>query len=95
MTARADSNPAEWDVSGWGPWPRVLANPVTDVEMRYEPFGNTPSDDGFWCRLITVRFGTVAVRFLLGEGQNNSASVEPSADNVAVLFPDHPLPDWL
>jgi len=89
----ADAIRAEWDMTSWGDWPRALADPITDVDLRYEPWGD-PQDDGFWCRLVTVTFGPVPVRFLLGEGRVDSDEVQPSADNVAILFPEHQLPAW-
>ena len=90
---RADANRAVWDVTSWGEWPHALASPITDIEVRYEPWDD-PNDAGFWCRLISISFGSLAVRFLLGEGQRGSDEVAPSADNVAVLFPEHRLPAW-
>jgi hypothetical protein len=90
---RADGNHAVWDVTSWGPWPQILANPIADVELRYEPWDD-PEDSGFWCRLITVTLGTFPLRFLLAEGQTGVEQVRPSADNVAVLFPQHRLPAW-
>jgi hypothetical protein len=90
---RADSIRAEWDVTSWGPWQQALSSPVTDVELRYERWGDR-EDEGFWCPLVTVTFGSLAVRFLLGEGRGDSDEVRPSADNVAVLLPEHRLPAW-
>ena len=91
---RADANRTEWDVTAWGPWVTALHHPVAGVDLRYEPFGDSPQD-GFWCRLLTVSFADIPVRFALAEGRDEIAAVAPSADNIAVMFPEHPQPHWL
>jgi hypothetical protein len=90
---RAEANCAVWDVTSWGPWPQAIASPITDIELGYEAWDD-PNDSGFWCPLIRLAFGPLAIRLLLAEGQNGADQVRPAADNVAVLLPEHQLPDW-
>jgi hypothetical protein len=53
-----------------------------------------PDANGFWYSRITLSMGVTPIDFILGEGRARTVGVARSADNVAVLFPGQPLPEW-
>lgn len=80
---------AVWDVSSREPWRGRIESPITDVQSRYHPWGETGT---FWCSRISLSFGGGHVEVLLGDW--GRAQLVPSADNVAVLWDPTPLPAW-
>ena len=90
---RPDANVAVWDVSTRPEWAEVLTEAITGVDLHYKAWGPTV-DDGFWYSRITLSMGVTPIDFILGEGRPDTDEVARSADNVAVLFPGQPLPEW-
>ena len=85
----AAANTAIWDVSRAGRWDRFIGHEVSDVQLRYRPWA---PDDGYWCTRVTITVRGSDIH-LLG-GQAEAQALAPSADNIAVLFPPAPLPEW-
>jgi hypothetical protein len=84
----ADADVAVWDVSRAGRWDSYIGVEVTDVILHYRH-----CDDGYECSRITVAFDHGSVELLLADNDADHLLV-PSADNIAVLFPPEPLPQW-
>jgi hypothetical protein len=85
-----DADVAVWDVSQAGRWDSFTGAPITDVVLHYRPWA---PGDGYWCSRITLDFDGRPVHMLLGQpdaGQQLAAA----ANNIAVLFPPAPLPEW-
>ncbi|MFF5233919.1 hypothetical protein [Dactylosporangium sp. NPDC000521] len=87
---RPEADVAVWDVTARSGWADFAGRSVLDVQVHYEP-----DDDGFWCRRATLRYHRGDVNLLLGESSRSGSELQPSADNVAVVFPSSPLPAWL
>lgn len=85
----AGADVAVWDVSRAGRWDSFVGAEVTDVILHY---GHCV-DEGYKCSRITVVFGDRSVELLLADSDAEQLLV-PSGDNVAVLFPPEPLPQW-
>jgi hypothetical protein len=85
-----DRDVAIWDVSERSRWqPHLTREVIQNVDLHYLPWG----DEGFWCPRITLGFDIGSIELLLGEGRADQG-VDPSADNVAVLFAPESLPEW-
>ncbi|MBM0124546.1 hypothetical protein [Pimelobacter simplex] len=88
---RSDADVAIWDLTGrHSAWTRLVGKKVTDVVLHYVPW--LEGEEGLWCPRITIHCGEVHVEVLLGDAK--SGALVLSADNVAVLHPDTPLPQW-
>jgi hypothetical protein len=85
----ADADVAVWDVSRAWRWDSFIGAEVTDVILHYRHW----VDDGYECSWISVAFGDRSVELLLADTDANQLLV-PSGDNIAVLFPPEPLPQW-
>lgn len=87
-----DASPdvAIWDVASSSRWREFIGRPITTVDVHYMPWS---PDGGFWCTRAAVAFGDSQVVLLLGE-VDQTESIVPSADNIAVLFPPIALPEW-
>jgi hypothetical protein len=85
----ADADVAVWDVSRAGRWDSFIGAEVTDVILHYRHW----VDDGYECPRISVAFGDRSVELLLADTDANQLLVPPG-DNIAVLFPPEPLPQW-
>ena len=85
----ADADVAVWDVSRVGRWDSFIGAEVTDVILRYRRW----VDDGYECSRITVAFGDRSVELLLADSDADHLLV-PSGNNIAVVFPPEPLPQW-
>jgi hypothetical protein len=83
---------ALWDVTSRDPWRGCLDFPVTDVQLRYHPWGAKGGD--FWCTRISIFFGNRVVEVLLGDRERGGSNLVASANNIAVLLDDSQLPDW-
>jgi len=84
-----DAEVAVWSVGGTSGWEPLVGRRVSAVELHYLPW----ADDGFWCPRITLSFNAHSVVFLLGQGSPDGP-IQPSANNVAVLFDPTALPGW-
>jgi hypothetical protein len=89
VTPEADV--AVWDVSRTATWVPFLREPVEAVELHYAAWGVEGS--GSWCPHISLHSRGTQLEVILGD--SDRGSLVPSADNVAVLWPSTPLPDWL
>lgn len=85
-----NANTAIWDVSHAGRWDRFVGHEISDVRLHYRPWA---PDDGYWCTRITVTVCGGDVQFLGGQA-GTGQTLAPSADDIAVLFPPAPLPEW-
>jgi hypothetical protein len=85
----AAANTAIWDVSRAGRWDRFTSHEISDVQMHYRPWA---PDDGYWCTRVTITVRGSDIHFL--GGQAEAQTLAPSADDIAVLFPPAPLPQW-
>lgn len=47
------------------------------------------------CRWISIRTTRGVAHVLSGEGSDDLTTVSPGGDNLAVVFSDDALPDWL
>ncbi|MFF5233918.1 hypothetical protein [Dactylosporangium sp. NPDC000521] len=83
----SDAAVAVWDVSSRSGWQDFVGRTVRGVHLRYEPW----SDEGYWCRQVVISFRRGDVALVLGEARAPDWRLEPSADNVAVIFPGSPL----
>ena len=72
-----------------GRWDRYLGHEISDVQLHYRPWA---PDDGYWCSRVTITVRGSDIQFL--GGQAEAQTLAPSADNIAVLFPPAPLPEW-
>ncbi|HEY5271873.1 MAG TPA: hypothetical protein VIJ34_01425 [Acidimicrobiales bacterium] len=79
----ADFNSALWDVTRRSRWTPLLDETVTDVELHYKPWGPT----SFWCPWITLSLGDRSIDLLLAQGLREQPYLEPSPDNIVVVFP--------
>jgi hypothetical protein len=84
-----DSDVAVWDVSRAGRWDSFIGVEVTDVILHYRQW----AEDGYECPRITIAFGDRSVELLLADSDADQL-LAPSGDNIAVLFPLEPLPQW-
>ncbi|HEV7759034.1 MAG TPA: hypothetical protein VGO78_08590, partial [Acidimicrobiales bacterium] len=85
-----DSPVAVWDVTRRGRWHPYLRRDITRVTLHYLPWDEP---EAAWCPRISLGIGTSTIELLLADA-DPSGALRPSADNVAVLFPPTPLPDW-
>ncbi|WP_224026259.1 hypothetical protein [Arthrobacter sp. NicSoilC5] len=77
----SDADDAVWDVTGHGRWHQVRDQLISDVELRYEPWGE---GGGFWCPQIQIRFAASTITFELGDSAPDCQAI-PSSDNILVL----------
>jgi hypothetical protein len=87
VAAAADT--AIWDVSRAGRWDPFIGQEISAVQLHYRPWA---PGDGYWCNRVTITVRGSDIH-LLG-GQAEAQMLVPSADNIAVLFPPAPLPEW-
>ena len=85
-----DADVAVWDASEAGRWNGYIGAAISDVVMHYRPWA---PDDGYWCSRITLVIAGSRVHLLLGD-RGDGDQLVPAADNVAVVFPPEPLPEW-
>jgi hypothetical protein len=85
-----DADVAIWDVSEAGRWDQYVGQVIRDVQMHYRPWAPR---DGYWCSRITLLVKHSLVHVLLGD-QGEGQQLAPAADNIAVVFPPNPLPEW-
>jgi hypothetical protein len=72
-----DDAVAVTDVTARSRWADVVDQPVTDVEIYWEPW----DDAVLWCHAVAVAFGERRIFLTL-----NTSDLEPSATDVAVVF---------
>jgi hypothetical protein len=77
------------DVSRAGRWDRFIGHEVSDVQLHYHPWA---PGDGYRCTRVTVTVRGSDIH--LPGGQAEAQALAPPADNIAVLFPPAPLPEW-
>lgn len=87
-----DASPdvAIWDLAASSRWRELIGRTITELDVHYIPWS---PDEGFWCTRVKLAFGDSEVVLLLGE-VDQTESIVPSADNIAVLFPPVDLPEW-
>ena len=85
----ANADVAIWNVIHMPPWTYLGTMPIAAVDLCYRPCGE---EAGFWCPRITLRTREVNVEIILAD--HNGELLVPSADNIAILHPETPLPDW-
>lgn len=90
-TLHPEAEIAMWEVGVRSRWFSAIGQRVADVDLHYIPWTRDGGD--FWCPRITVTFDDVPVVLMLGEASEDGG-IGPSADNVAVLFEPHAVPDW-
>lgn len=89
---RSDADVAIWDVGDHSPsWAPMVGRRVTGVDLHYVPWEEVRGS--LWCPRITIRSEGGLVEVVLGDSEDDV--LVPSADNVAVLHPGTPLPNWL
>ena len=88
---RPAADVAAWEVTSQPNWATLLRSPVTSVDLNFIPWDRTT--DQHWCTRVTIRLGDKTVIMMLGEG-TAEGRIEPSADNIAVLFDESQLPAW-
>lgn len=88
---RPGADVAAWVVTSQPDWAAVLTLPVTAVDLNFIPWDRTT--DQYWCTRVTISLGDRTVIMMLGEG-NTDGQIEPSSDNIAVLFDESHVPDW-
>ena len=81
---------AVWDATLTPLWSPMLRAPIAAVELHYVPWD--PPSPGFWCHRIS--FVTQDARLEVVMGDNEYGRLVASANNVAILAPDTPLPHW-
>lgn len=86
-----EADVAVWDVShravGWKP---LLGRRVTAIDLHYVPWAD--EGESLWCRRITLHSEDADMQIVMGDSENGL--LVPSADNVAILHPNRPLPTW-
>jgi hypothetical protein len=88
---RPKADVAAWRVTSQPNWATVLTWPVTSVDLNFIRWEQTT--DQYWCTRVTIGVGDRTVIMMLGEGTTDG-QIEPSADNIAVLFDETHLPTW-
>ncbi|GAA3287360.1 hypothetical protein GCM10020218_050750 [Dactylosporangium vinaceum] len=81
-----DSDIAIWDVTRRSGWAGFAGETVMDVQLDYKP-----QDGGFWCPRATVGFARGTVELLMGEARAPGWTLQPSADNIAVVYRQPPV----
>ncbi|HEY8716994.1 hypothetical protein [Pengzhenrongella sp.] len=81
---------AVWEATLTSLWSPMLRAPIETVELHYTPW-DRPSP-GFWCPRIS--FVTQDARLEVVMGDDEHGRLVASADNVAILAPETPLPPW-
>lgn len=87
---RPEADVAVWDVTRTATWAPLLQGSIEAVELHYEAWDVEGS--GFWCPHISLRSQRSQLEVIMGD--SDRGALVPSADNVAVLWPSTPLPDW-
>lgn len=87
----SDADVAVWDVgeraASWAP---LFGQQVTRIDLHYVPYDEARGS--LWCRWITFHSGAGHVEVIMGDAEKSA--LVPSSDNVAVLHPGVPFPDW-
>ena len=88
---RPDADVAIWDVTDNArPWVGLAGAEITAVNLRYQPWDGREST--YWCPGLSIRTSAGNREVILGD--HDGGILVPSADNIAVLHPGTPLPDW-
>jgi hypothetical protein len=88
---RADADVAIWDVGDRAaPWVPMIGERLLGVDLHYVPWNEERGS--LWCPRITIHGPAGHVDVVMGD--SDGGALVPSADNVAVLHPGQPLPDW-
>ncbi|GAB3055481.1 hypothetical protein GCM10027053_15430 [Intrasporangium mesophilum] len=88
---RRDADVAIWVVGERAAsWASIVGTRVTSVDLHYVPWDERQGS--LWCPHITFHGGRGRVEVVMGDSRDGV--LVPSADNVAVLHPDTPLPAW-
>ncbi|SDI88921.1 hypothetical protein SAMN05444157_0657 [Frankineae bacterium MT45] len=82
---------AVWDVTQAEPWRSLSESAVSEVTLRYHPWG--VESGGFWCTRASLSFDGPTVEVLLGDC-DTLGSLSASADNIAVIVSPAGLPGW-
>ena len=85
-----EADVAVWDVTSGSRWSQFIGDVITSIELHYIPWA---PGDGYWCTRVTIGFESADVVLLLGDF-DEVGLLEPSANNVAVLFSPKSLPEW-
>ncbi len=87
---RPATDMAVWNITHATAWEPMISEPLTRVDLHYIPWDERGT--GFWCPRVTLQSQS-AIEIILGDAHNGV--LVPSADNLAVLHPGTPLPDWV
>jgi hypothetical protein len=82
---------AIWNVATTDRWAQRIGTTIEDVDLNYQ---HGTQSGGWSSNWITLTFATGEVDFVLAQAQQSGA-IEPSADDVTVVFSHQDLPDWL
>jgi hypothetical protein len=87
----ADADVAIWDVGDCTPsWAPMIGGLIVGVDLHYTTWD---AEEGpLWCPRVTIHGERGDVEIVMGDVRGEA--LVPSADNVAVLHPGTPLPDW-
>jgi hypothetical protein len=96
FAATHDADIAIWDVSRRSNWSPYIGQPIDGITLHYQPSGGTtPLDSGFWRSAITLTVASSLIHILLGDADPSKATLNYSADTIAVVFPPNNLPGWV
>ncbi|MBB4965685.1 hypothetical protein [Saccharothrix violaceirubra] len=86
-----EASVAIWNVGDrtktWAPMTRT---PLTGIDLHYHPWPAPVG--GFWCSRITLHTATTTLHIVLGDAGRDGLT--SSADNLAILHPTTPIPNW-
>lgn len=88
----ADAATAVWDVSGTG-WSSLMNRPISAIHLHHALWDPQTSEK--WLPRLSIHFGGDVVEVFLGQGRFDGLEVEPSVDNIAVMFNPPGLPRWI
>ena len=86
----ADGLTAVWEATRSSLWSPIVGSPIAAVELHYTPWD--PPSPGFWCPRISLI--THDARLEVVMGGNDHGRLVASANNIAILAPETPLPPW-
>jgi hypothetical protein len=84
---------AVWEVGSRSRWAGLIGQQIDSVVPRYSAWSPTAAE--LWLPRVTLQIGEHRVELLLGEGRFDQPGIEPSANNIVVLFDPVDLPDWV
>jgi hypothetical protein len=82
---------AIWNIATTDRWAQHIGTTIEDVDLHYQPWD---ASGAWWSNWVTLTLTTGVVDLVLARAQQ-SGVIEPSADDVTVVFSHHDLPNWL